>query len=53
MTHVLHRAARLIETSRDRRRTSRKLEAALRDPHLAKDIGLPHQHRPSQKPELW
>lgn len=53
MTHVLQRMTRRIDASMKRRQTSRKLEAALRDPHLAKDVGLPHERSPLRKPYLW
>lgn len=53
MSHVLHRVARLVDASKKRRDTSRKLDAVLRDPHLAKDIGIPHERLIIQKPDLW
>ena len=53
MTHVLHRATRLLQTSKKRRQTSRKLDAVLRDPHLAKDVGLPYRSHSPRKSELW
>ena len=53
MAHILHRITRRMETSLRNRRTSRRIEAALRDPHLAKDIGLPPYSQPHRKPDLW
>jgi len=53
MTHVLHRLTRRIEASLNNRRTSRRMEAVLRDPHLAKDIGLPPIIPKHRKPDQW
>jgi len=53
MAHILHRFTRRLETSMKQRRASRRLNAVLRDPHLAKDIGLPPARRVSRKPDLW
>ena len=53
MTHVLHRMNRRLDKTMKRRQTSRKMDAILRDPHLAKDVGLPHHRRQLGKPELW
>lgn len=42
-TGALPRLLRAIRRARARRRTLRHLGNALRDPHLARDLGLPHE----------
>ncbi len=53
MAHVLHKYARRLEQSAQRRRTSRKLKAVLRDPHMARDIGLPPELPEPQRFNRW
>ena len=53
MAHVITRFTQRLENSRMQRRSSRRLEAFLRDPHLAKDIGMRPRHPEPKKPVLW
>ena len=53
MAHVLHKYARKLEQAAQRRRTSRKLKAVLRDPHMARDIGLPPNQPEPRRFNQW
>ena len=53
MAHVLHKYARKLEQSAQRRRSSRKLKAILRDPHMARDIGLPTELPEPRRFDQW
>lgn len=43
--HPLHALTQALTEKRAARKTRHALKDVLRDPHLAKDIGLPHRPR--------
>lgn len=53
MTHPLIELARRLDRRRARARQTHRLDAALSDPHLARDLGLPHRARRTTDRTLW
>ncbi len=43
--HPIHALANALSKKHQARKTNRALKDVLSDPHLAKDIGLPHRPR--------
>lgn len=54
MSHPLFNLARKLEKRRRTDATTlRAMDAALCDPHLARDIGLPYRPAPKPRVDLW
>ncbi|NNE89898.1 MAG: hypothetical protein HKN27_17660 [Silicimonas sp.] len=51
--HPLKDFADALDERRRLRKTRHALKDVLADPHLAKDIGLPHRARTLRKYSLW
>lgn len=53
MTFPITRALNGLSRRVQAKRGVRHLHVALEDPHLAKDLGLPHRPRPPKVDRFW
>ncbi len=53
MTHPLFHLAKILSDRNARRRSLRRLKDVERDPHLARDVGLPYRPRPMVRVDKW
>ncbi len=53
MAHPLFHLAARLEKRRTRARTLRAQDLVQSDPHLARDVGLPHRPAPKVRVDLW
>lgn len=51
--HTIKNLATAFDGRRGARRSRHALKDVLADPHLAKDLGLPHRARTLRKYSLW
>lgn len=51
--HPIRDLALALDGRRRARRTRHALKDVLADPHLAKDLGMPHRARTLRKYSLW
>lgn len=53
MFRSLHSLAKRLQDDTKQRRTWRAIAEAQSDPHLARDMGLPHRPKPTRRTDLW
>ncbi|MDA9865412.1 hypothetical protein N9C96_01920 [bacterium] len=53
MAHPLHTLAGKLEKLTAERKSRHAMHAAIADPHLARDVGLPHKPRHIPRVDRW